>query len=207
MCISKLNASPKCNSKMLQKLVTDFRIQYFFISANSKIKSVLRPGMTVVSIELRVKLKSYNICHQTDTQKEKNMIVGDFNSRQTAYKMGLCFTETSVSTTALRQKTWKQGLLYSTTGSLESGMKEMNTAANHSSLFTGSFSKPLLCLSALWRRGRKLVRRHALVSSEYVDGFTHFLTLVWELGIFAASKKNYPKLTYLPDWVRKLSHC
>lgn len=38
-------------------------------------------------------------------------------------------------------------------------MKEMNTAANHSSLFTGSFSKPGLCLSGLWRRGGKPVTR------------------------------------------------
>lgn len=37
-------------------------------------------------------------------------------------------------------------------------MKEMNTAANHCSLFTGSFSKPGLCLSGLWRRGGKPIR-------------------------------------------------
>lgn len=48
------------------------------------------------------------------------------------------------SAAVLRQKMWKQGLPFSTTGSVESGMKEMNAPANHSSQFTGSFSKPLL---------------------------------------------------------------
>lgn len=100
----------------------------------------------------------------------------DFNRRARAYKIGCCLTEFALSTAALRQKIWKQGLLYSTTGSLESGMKEMNTAANHSSLLAGSFSKPLLCLSALWRRGGRLVIQLALGSSQYTDGFTHLLT-------------------------------
>lgn len=152
-----------------------------------KAKESLRPGMPVVSIELGSSSKSYDICCQIDTRKEKNKIVGDFNSRATAYKMGRCFTEVSVSITAFRQKMWKRGLPYSTTGSLESGMKEMNAAANHSSLFTGSFSKTLLCLSVLWRRGRRLVSRHTQLFSAWM--VLH--TFLRELVIFAA------------DWLKK----
>lgn len=83
--------------------------------------------------------------------------------------MGRCFTEPPVSTADLGQKMRKQGLSYSASGSLERGMKEMNTAANHSSQFTGSFSKPGLGFSALWRRGRQPVSQQHSYSTEMLS--------------------------------------
>lgn len=117
--------------------------------------------------------------------------------------------DSTLSTAALRQKMWKKGLPYSTKGSLESGMKEMNTAVNHSTLFTGSCSRPLLCLSALWRRGGRLVIQHALGSSQYMDGFTHLLTFshfneTWLAFIFACLARgiapNYDPLNWPGEW-------
>lgn len=66
------------------------------------------------------------------------------------------------------------GLPHSTAESLESGMKEMNAAANHSSLLTGSFSKALLAFHLPWRRGGWLASQHALGSLEHINTFKGF---------------------------------
>lgn len=72
-------------------------------------------------------------------------------------------------------------------------MKEMNAAANHSSLFTGSFSKPLLAFQLFGRAGGgELVNQHALGSSEYKDDFTHLLAyfINLDISIFACSSRG-----------------
>lgn len=128
--------------------------------------------------------------------------------------MGRRFTESPVKqqpifclrATALRQKMWKQGLPYSTTGSLESGMKEMNAAANHFSLFTGSFSKPLLAFQLFGggEEGRLADMHLALQNTRTIlHTCSHFFLQDVDISIFAqlrVIKPNSDLLTWLGEW-------
>lgn len=66
------------------------------------------------------------------------------------------------------------------------------------------FFKAPACLSALWRRGGRLVSRHAHGSVEYKDDFAHSPTFFYRIGVFPflrpCPEELRQTLTYSPDW-------